>query len=417
MFTKLPIATDLAPLLLIGWQAPLPEDARVAFDALVLAAALVGLWLVAREVRPRRTRLLILGAGPMAARLIEEIESCEDGGYVVVGVVDNERPEPGSGCHARWLGTCAELSDIVSRVHPTRIVVAVENRRDRLPLQSLLQSRASGIDVEDAIELYERLTGKMAIEALRPSTLILSKGFRNHGAAETTARVVSVVLSIVALVLVAPLLAAIALLVKIDSRGPVLFVQPRAGRHGVPFGLLKFRTMHPCDDRPSEWVADNAYRITRVGKWLRRFRLDELPQFVNVLRGEMNLIGPRPHPVSNHATFMEHIAYYGLRSTVRPGLTGWAQVKYGYANNLEEETEKMRYDLFYIKNRSLWLDLRILFESVAIVLLGHGCSEVRQPAPIRRDLSWPAARTTPKAVAMVPILAESSAPRTASGRQ
>ena len=347
--------------------------------------------------------IVILGAGPMAARLIEEIESAPDCRYTVAGVVDQERPEPGSPCSGRWLGTCDELPDIVARVQPSRIVVAVENRRDRLPLHSLLASRASGIDVEDAIEMYERLTGKVAIEALRPSTLILSKGFRNHGAAETIARVVSVVVSVVALILVAPLLAAVAILVKLDSPGPVLFVQPRAGRHGVPFGLLKFRTMHPCDQRPSEWVADNAYRITRVGKWLRRFRLDELPQFVNVLRGEMNLIGPRPHPVSNHATFMEHIAYYGLRSTVRPGLTGWAQVKYGYANNLEEETEKMRYDLFYIRNRSLWLDVRILFESVAIVLLGHGCSEVRQPAPIRRDLSWPAARTAPTAVVYAPV--------------
>jgi exopolysaccharide biosynthesis polyprenyl glycosylphosphotransferase len=406
MLSKLPTATDLAPLLILGWQAPLPEEARVALEVVMLLVVAVCAWLVAREVRPRRTRLLILGSGPMAARLIEEVEASQNGRYVVTGVVDNETPEAASPCHTRWLGTCDELGEIVARVQPARIVVAVENRRHRLPLHSLLESRASGIDVEDAIELYERLTGKVAIEALRPSTLILSKGFRNHGAAEVTSRAVSVITAVAALILVAPLLVAIAILVKIDSRGPVLFVQPRAGRHGVPFGLLKFRTMHPCDDRPSEWVVDNAFRITRVGKWLRRFRLDELPQFVNVLRGEMNLIGPRPHPVSNHATFMEHIAYYGLRSTVRPGVTGWAQVRYGYANNLEEETEKMRYDLYYIKNRTLWLDLKILLESVAIVLLGHGCSEVRQPAPIRRDLSWPAARSAAKAVAYVPVLAE-----------
>ena len=417
MFSKLPTATDLAPLLIFSWHAPLPDDARVAVDALMLLTVAVCGWLLMREARPRGMRLLILGSGPMAARLIEEIQASHSSHYVVTGIVDNEPPAADSACNARWLGTCDELSEIVARVQPNRIVVAVENRRERLPLQSLLESRASGIDVQDAIDLYERLTGKMAIEALRPSTLILSKGFRNHGAAEKTARIVSVIVSVVALILVAPLLAIIAILVKLDSRGPVLFIQPRAGLHGAPFGLLKFRTMHPSDDRPSEWVADNVYRITRVGKWLRRFRLDELPQFINVLRGEMNLIGPRPHPVSNHATFMEHIAYYGLRSTVRPGLTGWAQVKYGYANNLEEETEKMRYDLFYIKNRSLWLDVRILFESVAIVLLGHGCSEVRQPAPIRRDLSWPGARSTTKSVAYVPVLADAAAPRNTARRQ
>jgi exopolysaccharide biosynthesis polyprenyl glycosylphosphotransferase len=363
-----------------------------------------------------QANLLILGAGPMAARLIDEIEALEPSRYVVVGVVDNQEPDPESPLAHRWLGTCDELDAIVTRVHPSRIVVAVENRREGLPLQSLLESRVSGIDVDDAIELYERITGKMAIEALRPSTLILSKGFRNHGAAEMMARLFSVLLASIGLLLCAPLLAAIAVLVKLDSAGPVLFVQQRAGRHGRPFGLLKFRTMHPTDEAPSEWVMDNIHRITRVGRYLRRFRLDELPQLLNVLRGEMNLIGPRPHPVSNHATFMEHIAYYGLRSTVRPGVTGWAQVRYGYANNLEEETEKMRYDLYYIKNRTPWLDLRILLATVGIVLFGQGAAQVRHPAPMGRDLSWPPAqRVRAREIVYLPVLADQGAPRPTTG--
>ena len=362
--------------------------------------------------------LLILGAGPMAAGLIEEIEALDSSHYTVLGVVDSQPPDPRSPLASRWLGTCDELDAIVARVRPSRIVVAIENRRDRLPLQSLLDSRVSGIDVDDAIELYERITGKIAIEALRPSTLILSKGFRNHGAAEIVARVVSIFGAAVGLILCSPLLALIALLVKLDSPGPVLFVQQRAGRHGRPFGLLKFRTMHPTDDAPSEWVMDNMHRITRVGRFLRRFRLDELPQLINVARGEMNLIGPRPHPVSNHATFMEHIAYYGLRSTVRPGVTGWAQVRYGYANNLEEETEKMRYDLYYIKNRSLWLDLRIMLATVGIVLFGQGAAQVRNPAPMGRDLSWPAEeRLRAKGIAYVPVLADQGTPRPTAGHQ
>jgi lipopolysaccharide/colanic/teichoic acid biosynthesis glycosyltransferase len=176
--------------------------------------------------------------------------------------------------------------------------------------------------------------------------------------------------------------------------------------------------MHPTMEAPSEWVMDNIHRITRVGRYLRRFRLDELPQLVNVVRGEMNLIGPRPHPVSNHATFMEHIAYYGLRSTVRPGVTGWAQVRYGYANNLEEETEKMRYDLYYIKNRSLWLDMRIMLATVGIVLFGQGAAQVRHPAPMGRDLSWPAAqRVRAKEIVYVPVLADRSASGPTTGRQ
>jgi lipopolysaccharide/colanic/teichoic acid biosynthesis glycosyltransferase len=162
--------------------------------------------------------------------------------------------------------------------------------------------------------------------------------------------------------------------------------------------------MYPATDARSEWVMDNLDRITPLGRWLRRFRLDELPQLVNVLRGEMNLIGPRPHPTCNHAVFVNQIAYYGLRNSVRPGVTGWAQVRYGYANNLEEETEKMRYDLYYIKNRSLWLDARILLETVGIIIFGQGASEVRRlspsrsvllPAPTRRreNTGSPAART------------------------
>jgi len=278
------------------------------------------------------------------------------------------------------------LADIVARVHPASIIVAVRDRRHRLPLRSLLESRVHGIPVEDVLDFYERLTGKIAIEALRPIALIMSKGFRNHGAAEVLARVVSVVVASIGLILMAPLLTALAIAITLDSPGPVLFIQSRAGQNGRPFGLLKFRTMHPCTEARSEWVTDNLDRITPIGRWLRRFRLDELPQLVNVLRGEMNLIGPRPHPTGNHAVFTDQIAYYGLRDSVRPGVTGWAQVRYGYANNLEEETEKMRYDLYYIKNRSLWLDTRILFETVGIMIFGQGASEVRRPSPSRSEL-------------------------------
>jgi exopolysaccharide biosynthesis polyprenyl glycosylphosphotransferase len=378
---------DLAPLLLVGWQVvfPIGEFEYLPGVLVMVAAALVAR-LVAREIRSKKARVLILGSGPMAAKLIDEIEVARPPKYDVAGIVDDQVPAADSPHAHLWLGVCDDLPRIVTDVRPACIVLAAADRRSRLPLQSLLESRVRGIVVEDSLEFYERLTGKIAIEALRPSVLIMSKGFRNHGPAETTARVVSMVVAVIGLVVCAPILGLIALLVKLDSRGPVFFTQYRAGRDGQPFGLIKFRTMHPTDTPPSEWVSDNIHRITRVGRWLRRFRLDELPQLVNVLRGEMNMIGPRPHPVSNHSVFMEQIAYYGVRSSVRPGVTGWAQVRYGYANNLEEETEKMRYDLFYIKNRSLWLDTRILFETVGIMVFGTGASEVRRPSPSRSTL-------------------------------
>ncbi len=329
-------------------------------------------------------RVLILGSGPMALKLIEAID--EHGGYVVAGIVDDDQPDEGSAAAACWLGGCHQLSEIVARVQPSCIVLAAADRRQRLPLQALLESRVRGTEVEDAVEFCERLTGKIAIEALRPSALIMARGFRHHALADSLSRVITIVAAAIGLVLLSPLLGALALAVKLDSAGPVFFIQPRAGRDGRPFGLIKFRTMHPAEATRSEWVLDNIDRITRLGRWLRRFRLDELPQLVNVLHGEMSFIGPRPHPVSNHAVFLEQIAYYQLRSSIRPGVTGWAQVRYGYANNLEEETEKMRYDLYYIKNRSFWLDLRIVFETVGIILFGKGASTVRRPSPSRSAL-------------------------------
>ena len=364
-----------------------------------------------RDMRDQSRRVLILGSGPLATALIEEIESAENRRYIVAGTVDDQMPEPDSPGYRRWIGPLDSLDEIVDRVRPAFIVVAMADRRDRLPLQMLLEARVRGIVVEDALDFSERLMDKLAIEAIRPSMLILAKGFRNHGAADLLARAVSIIGAIVGLIICAPLLIAIGIAVNIDSRGPMFFIQQRAGRNGRAFGLIKFRTMHPCDEPRSEWVSDNVDRITRVGYYLRRFRFDELPQLVNVLRGDMNLVGPRPHPVTNQAVFMEKIAYYGLRSTVRPGVTGWAQIRYGYANNLAEETEKMRYDLYYIKNRSLWLDLRIMLETVLTVLFGTGASEVRRRrAPLRPAVVWKRTRpvlapTRPALASTRPVLA------------
>ena len=386
MATRL-TSVDLATLLLVGWQfvSPVTELRVLSAVLLIVATAMVVRFLL-RDSPSKRRRVLILGSGPLTLKLVEEIGSAYMQRCSIAGIVSDEPPDPGAAAASLWLGPCDKLGDIVEGVRPTCIVLAAADRRDHLPMQSLLECRVRGIPVEDAVEFYERLTGKMAIEVLRPSVLIMAKGFRNHGPAQTVARVVSMFTAALALVLVAPLLAVLAIAIKLDSRGPVFFVQPRAGRDGRPFGLVKFRTMHPSTEATSEWVVDNIDRITRIGRWLRRFRLDELPQFLNVLRGDMNLVGPRPHPTSNHAIFMERIAYYGLRSSVRPGVTGWAQVRYGYANNLDEETEKMRYDLFYIKNRSVWMDARILLETVLICVCGTGASAVRRPSPTRAEL-------------------------------
>jgi exopolysaccharide biosynthesis polyprenyl glycosylphosphotransferase len=376
------VRSSLMALLVSVWTVALPSDLHAVQRALLVAGvvALVHMAYCLGRTRRAPSRVLILGNGPMAAALIEELESSRDPRYVLTGVVNDEPLREGT--RAAWLGRMDRLAAILEDVRPDRIVVALSDRRGRLPLQPLLESRARGVAVEDALEFYERITGKIAIEALTPGALINARGFRTRGTPEQVARVVSVTVAVAGLVLLAPLLAAIAMAIRYDSQGPIVFVQERIGREGRPFKLLKFRTMRPRDGQRSEWVQDNSDRITRIGKWLRRFRLDELPQLVNILQGEMNLVGPRPHPTCNQEIFMERIAYYGLRSIVRPGVTGWAQCRYGYANNIEEETEKMRYDLYYIKNRSLRLDFGILMQTTGIMVLGQGSSSVLRPRPI-----------------------------------
>ena len=350
--------------------------------ALVLRAGVLALM----QATPHRQRVLMIGAGELAQELIAEIHGRPDLRQMVVGVVDDRSGPPVAGCPR--LGALKDVLQIVDEVGPHRVIVTLSSRRGSMPLKALLQMRVHGIEVEDGVEVYERLTGKIAIEALTPSSLIFSQHFRTRRLDLALARALSLPLVALALVLVSPLLALIALAIKLDSSGPVLFVQERVGRGGRLFKLIKFRTMHPARGTTSHWARDNHARMTRIGRRLRQFRLDELPQLINIVRGDMNLVGPRPHPVSNVPLFEmvmrntpdcgETIPYYALRSMVRPGLSGWAQVRYQYANDLEEEIEKMRYDLYYVKHMSAWLDLRILFVTLKTVLRGR---ESAQPVP------------------------------------
>jgi len=405
--TRLVRAVAMGTLLVAGAHAafgrcPINPSQLLAsvIVALVLVLAMRAGTHAVMESRGRSQRVLMIGAGPLAQELIAEIHGRPDLRQRVVGVVDDRSGPPVAGCPR--LGTLKDLARIIAEVHPHRVVVALASRRGSLPLKALLQLRVHGTLVEDGVEVYERLTGKIAIEALTPSSLIFSQHFRAWRVDLVLARALSMPLVALALVVLAPLLALIALAIKLDSTGPVLFVQERVGRGGRLFKLIKFRTMHPALGTTSHWARDNHARMTRVGRWLRKFRLDELPQLFNIVRGDMNLVGPRPHPVSNVPLFEmvmrntpecgETIPYYALRSMVRPGLSGWAQVRYQYANDLEEEIEKMRYDLYYIKHMSAWLDLRILFATLKIVLSGRESAEVPVTSGGRSEV--PAARAS-----------------------
>lgn len=326
---------------------------------------------VRREVRANlqyKKRILVIGQRSVARKFLEEIERFPERGYSIVGIVEEKRTADNHQLPFLVLGTIDELQAIVAAVKPDLIVVALSDRRGRMPVAELLEIQTNGILVEDVADAYERITGKLPIELITAGQLIASQQLRKSQFLKSAQRAVSFTAAVLLLIIFAPVLAIIAIAIKLDSGGSILFQQTRLGKGCRPFQLTKFRTMKPVEQPRSEWVRDNSERITRVGKWLRRLRLDELPQLVNVIRGDMNLVGPRPHPVGNLQLFKEAIPYYTVRGSIRPGITGWAQVRYHYANNLEEETEKMRYDLYYIKHMSLLLDARIVMKTFGVFL-------------------------------------------------
>jgi exopolysaccharide biosynthesis polyprenyl glycosylphosphotransferase len=376
-------ALGIAFIFLAGFYTLFPQTQLAEGPFLSSMVLIVGLLVPLRGLsyavmrsRPFLERVLILGTGPLAAALVAEIRRQPHFRYAVVGLVADaaDSPHP-TVAGVPILGPLDRIGEIVREAAPHRVVATLTERRGRLPVRELLEARFfRGTVVEDGVDVYERLTGKLAIETLRPSTLLFAPDTHRYRMERAVARGLSFGTALTALALTAPLCLLIALAVRLDSRGPILFRHARLGLRGRPFDLLKFRTMHPAP-AASEWVRDNEQRITRVGVWLRKFRLDELPQFVNILRGDMNLVGPRPHPVSNETLFESSIPYYALRALVRPGVTGWAQIRQGYANDLTEETEKMRYDLYYIKHFSLAFDCRILVDTVKTVLSGRGARE------------------------------------------
>jgi sugar transferase (PEP-CTERM system associated) len=316
-----------------------------------------------------RERIYVLGSGDRAARLVEVIRSQPELGMEVVG----------------WAGAIANdsstreslglgLLDQVNRREVERVIVALGDRRGTMPVRELLDLRLNGVKVEDATGIMEKISGKIEIDSLYPSWLIFSEGFRLNAAFMYARRLVSFAVALVCLLVFLPLLPLIAALIKLTSKGPVFYRQKRVGKGGKVFTCYKLRTMRPdaeADHGPT-WAGDDDPRITAVGRWLRYSRLDEVPQLWNVFRGDMGFVGPRPERPEFVEWLTREIPYYQLRHIIRPGITGWAQVRYQYGASLEEAKEKLKYDLYYIKNISLSLDLLIFAESVKTILLGRG---------------------------------------------
>lgn len=317
---------------------------------------------------------LIMGEGRFAASLAKVIQDRPDLGLGLIGYLGKEwGPNSGATC-PRHLGGTEDLTRIVSEMKVRRVIVAMGDQRSKLPINELLALKTSGVTIQEGADFYELTTGKLPIEALRLSWLVFSPGFRVSKIILIYKRAVSLLLAGLGLLFLSPLIALIALAIRLDSSGPVIFKQLRIGKGGQPFTLFKFRTMFVDADlggypRPAE---HNDQRVTRVGRWLRRFRLDEIPQLYNILRGQMYFVGPRPFVPEQEMELAQQIPLYTQRWTVKPGATGWAQVQRGYCASLRDNTDKLAYDLFYIKNTSISLDVLILIKTIKIVFAGQG---------------------------------------------
>ena len=321
-----------------------------------------------------RKRVLIFGESELMGDLIRVLTAKRRHWYDVVGVLTTDAARVGQSIDGKpILGTVNELFEIVERFGVQTIAICVTDRRGSMPLDTLLDLKSMGLEVIDGHQLYESECGRLSIDELKPSALIFSSGFQRRPGMLLMKRLEDIIGAFLGLVVLAPLMGLVALLIKFDSSGPALYKQTRVGLRGCPYVLWKFRSMRPdSEGDTAQWAQLGDQRITRIGRWLRLLRIDELPQFFNVLKGEMSLVGPRPERPVFVQNLRRQIPYYDLRHTIRPGLTGWAQIRFNYAASVEDSHMKLQYDLYYVKHLSVWFDLSILFRTIRVILMGSG---------------------------------------------
>ena len=324
-------------------------------------------WIIGRKIF--RERVYVLGAGDRAQTVVNTLRSRKDAGMEVVGWDDmlfdkEQRKEAFESALTRFL---------VPKPPVDRVIVALEDRRGELPIRELLKLRFNGVVIEDAATLLERLTGKLHLNSLRPSSFIYSEGFRVKPSQQIARRIVSTLTAAFGLLLFLPFFPFVVLLVRLSSSGPIFFHQTRVGMNGRTFSVHKFRTMRTdAESSGAKWATKDDPRVTKIGMFMRKTRLDEVPQLWNVLCGDMGFVGPRPERPEFMPMLVEKIPYFEMRNMIRPGLTGWAQVRYGYGATLEEAREKLEFDLYYIKHMTLGLDLLIMFETIKTIIRRQG---------------------------------------------
>jgi len=320
-------------------------------------------------------RILIVGSGQLAVEVAREVLDRPDAGYRIVGFVGTDADLLGKSLiNPRVIGMTEELDTIVKREHIDRIVVAMGERRGQLPTNKLLQlSLAGQVNIEEGASFYERITGRVSLNMVRPSWLIFSGRGRSTKISEVSRNVVHWLVALIGAILSLPIVLVTAVLIKLESKGPVFYKQERVGKNGRVFVLAKFRSMRvDAEESGPVWASKKDTRTTRVGRIIRKIRVDEIPQFWNILKGEMSFVGPRPERPHFVSQLAEEIPFYEQRHLIAPGLTGWAQIKYPYGASIEDARQKLQYDLFYIKNHGLFLDAIIMFETIKIILFGRG---------------------------------------------
>ena len=374
-------ATSLILAVIYFWFPDWVIGRGVFLIAAVLVITLILLWRLlftwlSKNIAPRE-RLLLVGTNPASIELARELfERRQELGVEIAGFIDPDPSRVGAPVlNPGVIGTIDDIPALVERLNIDRVVVSLTDARGRLPMDRLLDIRLkNGVSFDHLASVYEEYTGKIAVENLRPSWLIFSSGFRKTRASMAVKRAFDISLSLVGLVVSLPIMALVAAAVKATSAGPVLYRQERVGLNGHIFTVLKVRTMRQDAEAATGpvWSLRNDARVTPIGRFLRRARLDEIPQLWNVLRGEMSFVGPRPERPSFVEQLTAQIPFYGQRHVVKPGLTGWAQVRYSYGASVEDAIEKLQYDLYYIKNLSFSLDLVIVLETIKTVVLRRG---------------------------------------------
>ena len=324
-------------------------------------------------------KIILLGSGPLAQNIFNEIMHRKDSGYTIaVNVQDTQQDMEFSCTQADTEIICKQdydgLCDLAEQLNIKKVVVAIKEKRGKLPLKELVKCRIKGIDVIEGTSFYEMLAGKLIVDQINPAWIIFSKGFYKSRTRRFLKRTLDLILVVSMIILFLPLIVVTAVLIKIDSAGPVLFSQERIGASRKTYMLYKFRSMVQDAEKRSGpvWASDNDNRTTRVGKVIRKWRIDEIPQLWNVLKGDMSFVGPRPEREFFVDKLEKIIPYYVERFSVKPGVSGWAQVCFTYGASVEDAVEKLNYDLFYIKNMSVFMDLMIIMRTIKIVLFGKG---------------------------------------------